>query len=77
MTELLKSLLNKLNSVSAWIISKEERNTAELFLIKDKVDMNRACETLEYSVRLFVDFAENGSKYKGDATVIISGADSA
>lgn len=76
MTELLKSLLDKLNSVSAWIISKEERNTAELFLIKDKVDMNRACETLEYSVRLFVDFAENGSKYKGDATVIVSGADS-
>ncbi len=77
MIELIQSLLGKLPSLSAWIITAEEKRTAEVFLIKDKVDMNRACDTLEYSIKLFVDFEENGKRYKGDATAVVGASDSA
>lgn len=76
MLALLKNILDTMPSVSAWLINKEEKCTAELFLIQDKVDMNRACDSEEYVVKVFADFNEGDTKYKGDATCTIGASDS-
>lgn len=68
----IKTLLEKNSSISDWIIKQVENDEKHVFLIKDKVDMNRACKTEEYHVKLFVDFDE----FRGDASFNTSPSDS-
>ena len=59
MIDKIRKILERVENVSDWIIIKDIRKSTEIFLIKDKVDMNRACNFEEYRVRVFVDFEEN------------------
>lgn len=76
MLQTIQKQIQALAQVSAWIIKEEQSLSAEVFCIQNKIDMNRSCQTHEYNVRLFVDFEENGTKYKGDSSVNISLSDS-
>ncbi len=67
MIEKIKKILNSFNELSGWTISEEKSSSKEVFMIKDFIDMNRACVTNEFSVRVFVDFEVDGVKYKGDS----------
>lgn len=68
----IKNILSDNKKISAWIISESKSSSAELFFVKDKLDMNRATDVHEYSLKVFVDFAEGENKYRGDATIVIS-----
>lgn len=72
----IKAILNSKKNISAWIISESKSSSAELFFVKDSLDMNRATDVHEYALKLFVDFTEENVKYRGDASVLISPADS-
>lgn len=72
----IKAILNSKKNISAWIISESKSSSAELFFVKDRLDMNRATDVHEYALKLFVDFTEENVKYRGDASVLISPADS-
>ena len=68
--ERLINILKQNEKITDWIVVNTESKSNEVFLIKDKVDMNRSCVTNETSVRVFVDFEENGDKFKGDLSLI-------
>lgn len=72
----IKAILNSKKNISAWIISESKSSSAELFFVKDSLDMNRATDVHEYALKLFVDFTEENVKYRGEASVLISPADS-
>ena len=72
----IKTILNSKKNISAWIISESKSSSAELFFVKDCLDMNRATDVHEYALNIFVDFTEENVKYRGDASVLISPSDS-
>ncbi|MDY6072544.1 MAG: metallopeptidase TldD-related protein [Eubacteriales bacterium] len=72
----IKTILNSKKDISAWIISESKSSSAELFFVKDRLDMNRATDVHEYALNIFVDFTEENVKYRGDASVLISPSDS-
>ncbi|MDU5971057.1 MAG: peptidase, partial [Finegoldia magna] len=74
--ERLINILKQNEKITDWIVVNTVSKSNEVFLIKDKVDMNRSCVTNETSVRVFVDFEENGDKFKGDSTVVLNLNDS-
>ncbi len=67
--EKLINILKQKENITDWIIVNTVSKSNEVFLIKDKVDMNRSCVTDETAVRVFVDFEENGTKFKGESLV--------
>ncbi|MGB4614360.1 MAG: metallopeptidase TldD-related protein [Erysipelotrichaceae bacterium] len=72
----IKKLLENNTKISAWVINENISSSSELFFIKNKLDMNRACDTKEYHISIYVDFKENDILYKGDSIVVISASDS-
>lgn len=72
----IKKLLENNTKISAWVINENISSSSELFFIKDKLDMNRACDTKEYHISIYVDFKENDILYKGDSIVVVSASDS-
>lgn len=72
MIDKIKNLLESKEKISAWTLTETKSKSTELFLIKDKLDINRATKIHEFSLRVFVDFEENNEKFKGDAKVEIS-----
>lgn len=70
MINLIKELLNK-NNIEEYIISETEVEGVELYFIKDSLDMKRSKHILNYSVKIFNNFNENGEKFKGDTTLTI------
>lgn len=68
----IKELLENKPAISDWIIKGVKNDEKQLFLIKDKVDLNRSCKTEEYKVKIFVDFDE----FRGDAAFNTSPLDS-
>ncbi|MDO5062135.1 MAG: metallopeptidase TldD-related protein [Peptostreptococcaceae bacterium] len=75
MIDQIKKLLDR-QDISAWTITEKSYSSTELFFIKDRLDMNRCADVQEYQVRVFVDFLENGEKYKGDASFLLGISDS-
>lgn len=69
------NLLNNNKKISAWTITESQSKSSELFFVKEKLDMNRATNIHEFTLRIFVDFEEGGEKYKGDATMLVSPTD--
>lgn len=76
MIEQIKTILNQYDAITAWIINETSTQSIELFMIKDKLDMNRGTDIHEFEVRIYVDFNEDDKLYKGDATLNISVNDS-
>ena len=72
----IKKLLENNTKISAWVINENISSSSELFFIKNKLDMNRACDTKEYHISIYVDFKENDILYKGDSIVVVSASDS-
>ena len=72
----IKKLLEENSKISAWLINENTSSSSELFFIKDKLDMNRSCDTTEYSVNVYVDFKEGETLYKGDSLFVINPNDS-
>ncbi len=66
----------KQKDIAGWILKQEQTKSEELFFVKDKLDQNRLCETNEYHVTVYVDFEEDGERYKGNAEALISAGDS-
>ncbi len=76
---MIDKIINTLKSkteLSDFVLTENISSSTELFLIKDKLDMNRATDTLEYSLKVYVDFEEDGEKYRGDSVVELSKLDS-
>lgn len=71
MIENIKNILKNMDNVNDWIIVKKIRKSTEVFLIKDKIDMNRACNSEDYKIHVFVDFEDDEKKYRGDANINI------
>lgn len=76
MVNRIKQAISKYSKISAWIISESKSSSLELFYVKNSLDMNRATDIHEFSVRIFVDFEENAEKYRGEATILCSPTDS-
>lgn len=70
MIKLIEDLLIK-NNIDEYIISESELEGIELYFIKDSLDMKRSKHLLNYSVKIFNNFIENGEKFKGDTTLTI------
>lgn len=68
--KIIKILQNN-NKISAWTLSEKIDSSMELFFIKDKLDINRSADTHEFDIRVYVDFEENGEKYRGHATIAV------
>lgn len=53
--EKLVKVLNKVSEVSAWKISQVHTKSLELFYVLDKLETNRATDTIDYTVTIYVD----------------------
>lgn len=72
MLAFIKNILDNNKEVSDYIIKYVETESKEVFLIEDKIDMNRYCLSKEYLVKIYVDF----DVYRGNASVNITVSDS-
>lgn len=72
MLAFIKNILDNNKEVSDYIIKYVETESKEVFLIEDKIDMNRYCLAKEYLVKIYVDF----DIYRGNASVNITVSDS-
>jgi len=66
---ILKELKN--NNIEEYIITENQLEAVELYFIKKELEMSRKKKLKDYTVRVFKSFSENGTGYKGDATVTI------
>lgn len=64
------------SAISDWILTEDHSVSQELFFVRDKLDMNRGTDILEYQLHIYLDFEKDGKACKGDAQVMISPADS-
>lgn len=62
--------------LSGWIIRENMKESVECFFVREKLDMNRRTRTHEFTVKVFLDFEEEGQAYTGDATAVIGICDS-
>ncbi len=76
MIDKIIDILKKNTSLSDYVLTEIKTSSTELFLIKDKLDMNRATDIHEYHLKIYVDFEENGIKYRGDSLLELSMLDS-
>jgi PmbA protein len=70
MIDQIKEIIENLDTIDAWLIEVNRIQSEELFLIKDKIDMNRAKDITKYHVTVYVDHGEN-KKYRGSSTTLI------
>ncbi|XMB67469.1 metallopeptidase TldD-related protein [Mycoplasmatota bacterium zrk1] len=64
---ILKSVKN-----DGWLINDTLTESIELFFVKKDLDMNRGKKVHHINVTVYVDFLEDGTKYKGSSTTKIS-----
>jgi predicted Zn-dependent protease len=67
MLELIKEILMEQKELSGYKIRETEVHSNELFFIKKNVDMDRAKRVHHFNVTVYVDFIEEGVKYKGSS----------
>lgn len=67
----IKQILINHKEISGYKIRETIVEANELFFIKKNVDMDRAKNVHHYKVTVYIDFEENGSKYKGSSTTDI------
>lgn len=66
-TEILKR-----NGIAVWRAIETRSETAELYFIKKKLDMPRIKRMTQYVVTVFNDFEDNGKKFRGESTALLS-----
>lgn len=67
-------ILNANKAVSGWLISDNKIESRELFFVKDELNMNRRKDVHHIQLTVYKDFEEDGTKYKGSASVKLSPA---
>lgn len=70
--QLIIDTVKKHSELSAYKLISNKKKSRELFLIKDKLDLNRGKDVRDYSLTVYVDFEEDGIKYKGSALLSLS-----
>ena len=70
MLENIVSILKEFD-ISGYKIIEKKIISEEMFFIKKQLDMNRNKEVDKFTVVVYVDFEENGEKFKGDSSVNI------
>ena len=71
MIENIKNILSKINGIDDWRIIENRTSSRELFFVRQEMDMNRGKEVTNYSVTVYVDFEDEGKKYRGSTTTNI------
>ncbi|MBH1941046.1 TldD/PmbA family protein [Mobilitalea sibirica] len=64
----IEQILKDQKEISGYKICEDRIESSELFFVKKNVDMDRAKNVVHYKVTVYVDYEENGSKFKGSAT---------
>ncbi len=67
MLEQIKKILMNHKEISGYKIKETKVDSNELFFIKKNLDMDRAKSVHHFSVTVYVDFTEEGVKYKGSS----------
>ncbi|MDD7593667.1 MAG: metallopeptidase TldD-related protein [Peptoniphilaceae bacterium] len=73
-TQIIEAL--KQSAASDWVVRRETQRTNELFFVRDQLDMNRAAETTDFIVTVYVDFEKEGESLRGHAQINLSPLDS-
>jgi PmbA protein len=71
MLEQIKNILMNHKNISGYKIRETQTHSNELFFVKKNVDMDRAKSVHHFNVTVYVDFIEEGVKYKGSSTTSI------
>jgi predicted Zn-dependent protease len=64
----LVSLLENNKQISAWKLNEKQTESVELFFIKKDLDMDRAKAVSHSTLTVYVDFEEQGKKYRGSSS---------
>lgn len=67
----ITAMLEK-NGVGLWRITERKEHCAELYFIRKKLDMPRVKDSISYTVEVFADFEEDGTRFRGGSTALIS-----
>lgn len=70
MIECIKRALAE-KKIDIYQISEKKTESVELFFIKRQLDLRRGTNVVRYTVTVYRDFEENGTKYRGSASVIL------
>lgn len=70
--KMIIDVLKKHRELSGYKLISSKNKSRELFLIKDKIDINRGKEVSGYNVTVYVDFEENGTKYRSSAQLTLA-----
>ena len=68
MIERLIELLNACEGLNGWLINDKKITSNEMFFVLDKLDMNRTKDVRKIMVKVYKDFEEDGTAYKGAAS---------
>lgn len=71
MLELIKKILLNCKDIDGWKIIEKNINSNELFFIKKALDMNRVKDVHHFTITVYKDFEEGGTKYKGSSSANI------
>lgn len=63
-------------AIDDWVLRRETQRTQEFFFVRDQLDMNRAADTTEYALTVYVDYDKEGERMRGSAEVVLSELDS-
>ena len=66
----LQDILNK-NSIKVYNIYEEYRESAEIFFVKRNLDLTRSKEVKEIRLRVYHDFEEDNTMYRGSCDIYI------
>ena len=72
MLDRIIDILNSAPEVDEWLINDKQTESAELFFIKKKLDMNRSKKVHHINITVYKNFEEGGVKYKGSASTRLS-----
>lgn len=67
MIDTMIELLKKNKKISGWKINENKTESSELFFIKKSLDMKRSKTVNHTMLTVYVDFEENGNKYRGSS----------
>jgi predicted Zn-dependent protease len=62
------SILKNSKGISAWKLNERQVESVELFFVKKSLDMDRAKSVHHITLTVYVDFDENGVKYRGSSS---------
>jgi PmbA protein len=71
MLDLIKKVLTNCKDIDGWKIVEKTIKSNELFFIKKNLDMNRVKDVHHFTITVYKDFEEKGTKFKGSSSTNI------